>query len=1367
MAKDFTIDDVEAEIKASKRRASGPRDTDAYDVSSTVNLIKKYQSQNKKGIESVTKQLSIIAKEQAATAKVLRTKEIGYAKGVKEVENSMAGILKRLGFVVDDVSKTAKKILVTTAVTTKDAVTQMARNMNADFQFNKANYVGMLVAKASPIFGYFASKFMETNVFSAFTERIKENFRDAAEYGADQLKKKGIFGLFNDTIKLLLKLPVKAIALPFKILGALMKAPFKLLKGAKNLFFGRKDLEEDIPHLQKGGYVKKTGMVNVHAGEVVTPLKGFMSKFDVLIKEIRITRVALAGLGGEFAARFGARLLKGPIGKTLVYGYGMLKKWGGDTLGKMKSFVIRLFGFKGPSVNTVLADLKKYKDNPSQLAAVGITYIYEVLDNIKNSINQVKGSYFEGIAEQAKEKAEQLKQRLKARKLSNLDIMNPYAAAATGMGGGIGGEIAGAKGKALDQYNALMAGMRLKFGKKGPTQEQQWGALSQSIADNPELNALFGIQPKVPKKGMMDKIKGKASEMKKKAGWAWYDLTKPFGTREQKEEKALANSIESALSTSLFGKKKAPKQGFIATLRKSYEEFRDKDKREKIKASAYRSLKEAIQNPKSVFDKVKGVFSKGLTKFGMFIMLFLQKFAIAPFKIALAPFYLMFKAVKFAAPIIIGALTAIGRMKIGVKGIGNLLKGTGAVVKYAGKFALFLGKFAKVLPAVGLIIAGIEGFALLVKGFLKRKEWFGIKPGEKVDWSKTFLSILGAVLGGTKSGAAGAKSGAIRYAMIGAGLGIVGGPLGMIGGALLGGAVGGILGAIGGEKIAKILVFVWEELKIQFMKAWKTFTWPFKVVWDVAIKARDWIIEKIRPITDVVFKFIQPAVEWVSSKLDWVTNLFRKLLKIFAWLGSTKGIDQALEEQKKEKERVKTMTGGEAYAKIGEKIAETAYNAKNPKKYHTGGLARGEQFAILQDKEVVVPRNVVLKAAKSGVPPEEIRSGAAIADKESTAALIEKVTAVVEKISKIVNAPQEMAKAIVGGAMGAARGAFKAIVGKMGFGGGVGPQTGFGWLSRMFESGGAGPGAISSGKGDFGGKSYGLYQFASRTGGASAFVNSNPWLKSSFSGLAPGSSAFDAKWKSMAADPNFASAQHSYVKKKYLDPLLKKVQASTGLDLSKRHPVVLEELLSTAVQYGPGTSVVARALQGATNNITDAEILARIGKYKYETVSSHFKSSSPAVQSSVARRFQKETGIALANLPGGLQDKAVQSLQHAQTGGYISKNGPIFAHAGEVIGPLNDIKDVVKDAIMSRGDLAKKQAKESILQNEMLTKSNEGFKTDALDVLKQGNAANATMLNVISNNVSSAVSSKNTGQSNSRDTAIDPLLNQIISGDFV
>jgi len=52
-----------------------------------------------------------------------------------------------------------------------------------------------------------------------------------------------------------------------------------------------------------------------------------------------------------------------------------------------------------------------------------------------------------------------------------------------------------------------------------------------------------------------------------------------------------------------------------------------------------------------------------------------------------------------------------------------------------------------------------------------------------------------------------------------------------------------------------------------------------------------------------------------------------------------------------------------------------------------------------------------------------------------------------------------------------------------------------GALSAEFESGGRGPGTVSSGKGDPGGVSYGIYQLSSKAGTVAGFLSGEgaPW----------------------------------------------------------------------------------------------------------------------------------------------------------------------------------------------------------------------------------------------------------------------------------
>ena len=86
-----------------------------------------------------------------------------------------------------------------------------------------------------------------------------------------------------------------------------------------------------------------------------------------------------------------------------------------------------------------------------------------------------------------------------------------------------------------------------------------------------------------------------------------------------------------------------------------------------------------------------------------------------------------------------------------------------------------------------------------------------------------------------------------------------------------------------------------------------------------------------------------------------------------------------------------------------------------------------------------------------------------------------------------------------------------------------------GELSAKYETGGRGPGTVSTGAGDPGGVSYGSYQMASKMGVPTRFVTQAgfPWL-SDFQNLKAGTAPFTACWKRIATSQTqaFQKAQH-------------------------------------------------------------------------------------------------------------------------------------------------------------------------------------------------------------------------------------------------
>lgn len=230
--------------------------------------------------------------------------------------------------------------------------------------------------------------------------------------------------------------------------------------------------------------------------------------------------------------------------------------------------------------------------------------------------------------------------------------------------------------------------------------------------------------------------------------------------------------------------------------------------------------------------------------------------------------------------------------------------------------------------------------------------------------------------------------------------------------------------------------------------------------------------------------------------------------------------------------------------------------------------------------------------------------------------------------SKVVNAVTTTAVAAAGAAAGAIGEALAEALGK---------------LSAKYETGGRGPGTVSTGAGDRGGVSYGSYQMASKMGVPTKFVKQAdfPWL-ADFKNLTAGTAEFTACWKRIAKnEPDaFQKAQHGYIKKTHYDPLCAKILNDDGLDVNSRCRALQDVVWSTAVQHGGATSMVHKALARVKVDKTDPSfdeqliraIYAERGKTKADGTLAYFGSNSASVQKGVANRFKNELNDALAML---------------------------------------------------------------------------------------------------------------------------------------
>ena len=142
-----------------------------------------------------------------------------------------------------------------------------------------------------------------------------------------------------------------------------------------------------------------------------------------------------------------------------------------------------------------------------------------------------------------------------------------------------------------------------------------------------------------------------------------------------------------------------------------------------------------------------------------------------------------------------------------------------------------------------------------------------------------------------------------------------------------------------------------------------------------------------------------------------------------------------------------------------------------------------------------------------------------------------------------------------------------------------------GTLSQRFEA--SGPGVISSGSGDAGGKSYGAYQFSSRSDIPRAFFrwcqsSSDTYYRSIGNRLSAAYDAdggygsnFDATWRALANEDSdgFLRVQRNYVRRSYYDPIVRSIESAVpGFDMDNYSIALRNVFWSRAVQHGVGGS---------------------------------------------------------------------------------------------------------------------------------------------------------------------------------------------------
>lgn len=203
-------------------------------------------------------------------------------------------------------------------------------------------------------------------------------------------------------------------------------------------------------------------------------------------------------------------------------------------------------------------------------------------------------------------------------------------------------------------------------------------------------------------------------------------------------------------------------------------------------------------------------------------------------------------------------------------------------------------------------------------------------------------------------------------------------------------------------------------------------------------------------------------------------------------------------------------------------------------------------------------------------------------------------------------------------------------------------------LSKRYESNGD-PGCISSGLGDAGGKSYGMYQMSSKMGVVNDYIqwlyNNGYWFADSLVEHYAGSIAFDEVWRWLAYSDNkddFALSQHNYIMDTYYKPAVATLKAAM-YDVEDKHNSVMRDVVwSRAVQYGVGN--IVEMFETACNKLGYPNLSyvdskdydkAMIKAIYFDVCSTpEWTNGSPSIREGLYSRFNRECQDALERLEG-------------------------------------------------------------------------------------------------------------------------------------
>lgn len=792
------------------------------------------QEQNKKRLQ-ISNEVNGLTKEQQ---KMMAQLEFERGEMSNDVAQGYSNVLKGLGRTINSLASGVKNITVDTGKATTQAIGQYGKAISEDININKTNTIAMALSRATPLFGYFAAKFMETDVFQDAASRIKGKIGDAMSQG---LSKAG------ESVSNIFRKGKEVIAEEKERQPATVAD----LEALKN--------DMDLPHLQEGGYVREGGIVEVHAAEVVTPI-------DKLLKQLDESKNA------DIARRLNATM-------TLM----------SERMNQMETVVVDREQSQKGFIQTFIQEFNSARDTKAESYQRRLLKaVLELKVGLIGMTSRIRIAWQRTL----------LQHPAFRNMLLFADVMKGAILSPIQFLFGARGGYAGKARRAQQTHNVFQKSsnlLSLIYTSMMPKLDELV-AYTKATAE-----AITGGPVSVTGTAKTYTMFGKIREtLTSRSLGSSYDnlfqtMIERLGLDKEAMGEAGVTSFGSLLRPGRIGRRmgiskenimgqfteEAPGKGFFESLKSDISKLRKmKEDQEEREGPHSPSMAENIASTahatESTAEETRG-FKKTVKGWGSRIwdlMLFAGAFlkdmffkGIGTLKSLITPILSFFTA---------GAGTAVAG-GIGTGGIGAAL---GAGVAKVGSIAS-----TAAVGLTGVAVGGGMGIWDMISAIRE-----GNATGFVGNW---LIRGVAGFLGGTDTGWAGAKRGALKGGALGAGIGtFFGGPIGTAIGGAIGAAAGGMLGFLGGKDISKGISETLSAIGDWASGMWKIVTFPMKVFRE-SFKAT-WVIVKWG-FNKVFGPAIDAFKEWwnspgiVSDFLHSIIDFFKKIIdaikKPFIWIG--------------------------------------------------------------------------------------------------------------------------------------------------------------------------------------------------------------------------------------------------------------------------------------------------------------------------------------------------------------------------------------------------------------------------------------------------------------------------------------------------